>query len=656
MSTDKIASALKRTKVLVSKTLDKTIEFKNRTADFIIPAARRAKVFAYMVKDKTADFCSMAKYKSKGYAYNSYDRIRDLLGKYGPEKKTVDLIEYKGEPEPTIKQKVKEKALSVVTSVKAKLPDSPGELVVSYGTWYKRTRRQARRIYMTAKGSCAEGYYYTKDYVSGIRKSTVAGLSAICVGGFVLVFMLSTIVSSYAMGVTINGEKVGFVENEEAFAALVEDVKQNLSEENSNADIQINEDVIELDSMAEAKDDVTMLNEDKLKEKLVNTEAIIVSGAAVTIDGQPVLYVAGKKDAYNILSSIRSKYDVAGKDVFGGFKENVSVVETQISVKNIIPTSNAISLLLTGNQVIKQHTVKGDETNWDIALANGLTEKDIKKANPGVNTDIIKEGDVLNISKMEPYVHMEVTATVDVTEKTDFSVRKVETDDLYVGETKVQSEGKRGKTNVTKRAVFVNGKETSARVIGEKVISAPKERVILVGTKEKPEEPVYADNSNNSTNSDTNTNNNKSKNRNSGSKSKSSPYKKGGDSYVGGNGTLSKPMRNMELSSPFGNRNGRRHTGADYRNPAGTPIYAAASGKVTYSGYDGAYGYTVRISHGKGMSTVYAHCKSLNVKSGAKVTTGQQIATVGRTGRATGNHLHFEVRINGTPKNPQNYL
>ena len=112
------------------------------------------------------------------------------------------------------------------------------------------------------------------------------------------------------------------------------------------------------------------------------------------------------------------------------------------------------------------------------------------------------------------------------------------------------------------------------------------------------------------------------------------------------------------VTSRFGSRWGSTHKGIDIGAPKGTPIKAAAAGTVTLAqyGYSGGYGNYVIVSHGNGIQTVYAHCNTLNVKVGQKVSQGQQIATVGNTGRSTGNHLHLEIRVNGVAQNPQNYL
>lgn len=98
------------------------------------------------------------------------------------------------------------------------------------------------------------------------------------------------------------------------------------------------------------------------------------------------------------------------------------------------------------------------------------------------------------------------------------------------------------------------------------------------------------------------------------------------------------------------------HKGIDISAPNGTPIKAAAEGKVTYSGWMGGYGNLVIITHENNIQTYYAHCSKLYVSVGEEVEAGDTIAAVGSTGYSTGNHLHFEIRQNGAQINPQRYL
>jgi murein DD-endopeptidase MepM/ murein hydrolase activator NlpD len=125
--------------------------------------------------------------------------------------------------------------------------------------------------------------------------------------------------------------------------------------------------------------------------------------------------------------------------------------------------------------------------------------------------------------------------------------------------------------------------------------------------------------------------------------------------------TLS-PIEDGWFSSNFGWRidpfNGEKsfHDGIDFPAEVGTTIEAAASGKVVFADLHPAYGKMLEIDHGNGLVSRYAHCSMLLVKEGDLVMRGQRVATVGSTGRSTGPHLHFEVRLNGVPQNPARFL
>jgi murein DD-endopeptidase MepM/ murein hydrolase activator NlpD len=126
-------------------------------------------------------------------------------------------------------------------------------------------------------------------------------------------------------------------------------------------------------------------------------------------------------------------------------------------------------------------------------------------------------------------------------------------------------------------------------------------------------------------------------------------------------GALVRPVPGA-VSSGFGTRlhpitgKVRMHNGLDMNGAQGSPIVAAGSGTVILSGVKGGYGNTIMIDHGGGMVTLYAHQYSLAVSVGMSVSAGQVIGYVGNTGQSTAPHLHFEVRINGDPVNPANYI
>ncbi|MBK9431223.1 MAG: peptidoglycan DD-metalloendopeptidase family protein [Sphingomonadales bacterium] len=116
------------------------------------------------------------------------------------------------------------------------------------------------------------------------------------------------------------------------------------------------------------------------------------------------------------------------------------------------------------------------------------------------------------------------------------------------------------------------------------------------------------------------------------------------------------------MSSGFGYRSdpftggGAMHSGLDFKGPHATPILAAADGKISFAGWQGGYGNCIEITHANGLVTRYAHLSGFTVSLGQDVKRGVQIARMGSTGRSTGTHLHFEVRVNGSAINPMKFL
>ena len=200
---------------------------------------------------------------------------------------------------------------------------------------------------------------------------------------------------------------------------------------------------------------------------------------------------------------------------------------------------------------------------------------------------------------------------------------------MYVGQQKVEQEGHEGRREVTSRIVKENGKQIEEEVLEEELLEEPQDRIILTGTK------IY------------------------------DGYGGGSSDYRGDNvsydpdavyAKLGMPISQVYVSSDFGWRWGRMHSGTDFALAQGSDIYAADGGTVYFAGNCGGYGNLVKIDHGNGMQTYYAHCSSILVSQGQKVRRGERIALVGSTGNSTGPHLHFEVIINGSCVDPRGFL
>ena len=120
-------------------------------------------------------------------------------------------------------------------------------------------------------------------------------------------------------------------------------------------------------------------------------------------------------------------------------------------------------------------------------------------------------------------------------------------------------------------------------------------------------------------------------------------------------GVLQWPLRGV-LYARFGKKGREPHDGIDLAAPAGTPVRTAGEGMVLFAGPQSGYGLIVVVGHEKGLVTVYAHSRDLRVRTGQNVRPGQVIATVGESGKTSGPHLHFEVRVEGEPVDPLRFL
>lgn len=167
-------------------------------------------------------------------------------------------------------------------------------------------------------------------------------------------------------------------------------------------------------------------------------------------------------------------------------KLTVEMQEYRVSEKpQVAEVESTVDKILSGEEEVVEYTIKEGDTPWDIASKNKIDIKDLKAMNKDVDFDKFLPGEKLALTEVQPFVDVKVTQKVTREEKIEYKTVEKETDELYVGETKVEQEGKDGKQKVTLMETTVNGKVTDKDVLEKKVLKSAQKKIVLVGTKEE---------------------------------------------------------------------------------------------------------------------------------------------------------------------------
>jgi murein DD-endopeptidase MepM/ murein hydrolase activator NlpD len=306
------------------------------------------------------------------------------------------------------------------------------------------------------------------------------------------------------------------------------------------------------------------------------------------------------------------RYDPEDPDQRAEFVQDVQMEEGLYPISALHGEGAMRDSLSAQTVVERTYTVQSGDTLSTIARQHDMTTTELRNLNPAVaNTDAIQIGDQLVVQRAQTFLQVKVVKTVTYTETVDYKTKIVYRDDQDTDYRRITTYGREGTRKVTAEDTYVDGVKTGRKVIKKTVTKQPVTQIIEQGTKKIP------------------------------------------------SGQLLWPVpicHNMSRGYYRG------HYAIDICNGP-VPVFghdavAADVGTVIQAatGWNGGYGVKVVVDHGNGVKTVYAHCQSLYVKVGDRVTSGQVIATMGNTGRSTGPHLHFEININGTAVNPSIYL
>ncbi|MGG7161947.1 peptidoglycan DD-metalloendopeptidase family protein [Clostridium baratii] len=307
----------------------------------------------------------------------------------------------------------------------------------------------------------------------------------------------------------------------------------------------------------------------------------------------------------------QSTYNEIKQNIVSSIEKDVTLKALNIDGKNIGYVTNKEEF---NNAIKKVASAYSTNLNIDESKITSINVKgNISFKDEKVNiSKLISEEELAdNIIKNKSLIDVDIvvndTRLVDI----EPSVKIERSEELLIGESKV-TEGKKGKKEQNINITYRNGEKKSVSVLSENIIEQSSSKVITKGTK---------------------------------------------SILNGTSAVFTSPTRGGTITSNFGERWGKNHNGLDIAGNIGDPVMAALDGKVKSTFYErDGYGNVVILEHEGGIETRYAHMSKIGVKTGDTVKKGDIVGEVGSTGRSTGPHLHFEVRVNGSPVDPQKYI
>lgn len=421
----------------------------------------------------------------------------------------------------------------------------------------------------------------------------------------------------YAVSVSFGGQVVGYIENETVYDDAKNIMQQRITYVDGN-------DIVELTPVFEVEriNGQAVIGAMELADQmLAQVSDDLQTAYGLYIDDKFYGAVKDKTPIEDALERVLDKYATGVEGEVATFKETVTYNQGLYLAESIVPEQDIVSVLTSVRSVAKYYTVEDGDTPIGIAQKNNISLEELLNKNPEAENTLYPGQQIL-LDGEQPYLTVQIARVENYDVEVPYETVQVEDSSMYVETKTINRYGENGIVNTTAKVTYVNGVETKREVISAQVVSDPVDEVIAIGTKPIPLSTAV------------------------------STQQGAAGMYIwpvgGGNTRISGYINEWRATG--------WHTGIDIPAPYGTSIYAGAAGTVVYSGWMTSYGKVVYIDHGNGWQTRYAHCSALLVSVGQQVPLGQEIAKIGATGYATGNHLHFEVRYNGQYLDPLDYV
>ena len=478
-------------------------------------------------------------------------------------------------------------------------------------TMHDNFQTRVDRLVLIIQYNIASSIHKNRKKLAGKKKSILGHFA-----GAILVAVAVVALFNHATGFeySYNGKALGYVKNQEDVIKILDLVSDELSKEYGSK-IQIDKDnditfknVFILDKNVDQVDTVL--------QRLTYMSDMEAEAYGIYIDGKIFVTCESKKAAQQALKEVQQKYidddDKNTEYEKVGFQEDVEIKKVNTKLAYISSVKKAVKSIMKGGSQEIAYEVKAGDTYWEIFQKFDTDFDTLKVNNPGLRMSSLMPGEKIIIDKATSALSVVTVEKSTYPEKVKYKTVYKKSSSMYKGDSKVVQKGANGKRVVTARITKVNGDVVDKDVLKARTIKKTVKKIVIKGTKAVP---------------------------------KTAPT-----------GQLIIPVSGYTMTSPFGWRWGRMHEGVDLACPTGTTIRAADGGTVIRAGWYSGYGLCIEIDHGGGKVTRYGHCSAVNVSVGEKVYQGQKIGEVGNTGNSYGSHCHFEVRINGSPRNPFDYV
>ena len=501
-----------------------------------------------------------------------------------------------------------------------------GRILLKY---FLRAQASFNKPFEEAKAEKAEMGHVSFGTAAALTGRLLFGKNGILVVLFniavpiISIFFLFSVISyssslNYAVKLSVNGKFLGYIENEQVFLDAQEVLRDRISYLGSDVTID-----------AQPSYSIEQIGSADTLTKYQIAD-LVLQNSGVSLDYGYGFYIndtfyGALMDYTNVrdtLATLLAKYETDNPSEVVQFVDEIRYDEAGLYLSDSVIDENWLIDLLTGTrQGASYYEVEDGDSHSLIEDKVNKTESELEALNPGFTESELNIGDRIKYSEEVPFLSVSITRTEVYDVPSQYDTKTYNDDTIYEGSSRTMQEGEYGTNRITADVTYVNGVETGRNITQINEVIAPVSEIIAIGIKPTP----------------------------------AGTFSGATAAY----GKLLWPINGGYISEwSYWDGGYRGHLGIDIAGLGwGDPVYAGASGLVTYAGWYYGLGNYVEIYHPDlGISSGYAHNSTLYVSAGQQVAQGECIAGAGATGVAYGVHVHLTVKVNGVNVNPRAYL